>query len=88
MIKLLKKDKVDYSVKFYKGYMINENGEEYKFYLMARNKKLAAKFIYDYVNKKGFPYHIFPGENEVHTISIEEVSMDDYATDRQAEVIN
>lgn len=80
--------KNDYSLKFYKGQMTTDNGEQYNFYLSGRSNKEADKSIENYVRTHSDRYHIIPGENEITNISTREVSIESYGKSYGYEVIN
>ena len=80
--------KVDYSLKFYKGRMINENQEVYNFYLAERTDDYAYNRIEDYVTSHSDRYHIIPGKNEIESITVTEVSVEDYGKCYGYEIIN
>ena len=80
--------KKDYTLKFYKGKMVNDNQDIYYFYLAARSEREAEEYIENYVNRYSERYHIIPGENEISKIRVVEVSMEDYGKSYGYEIIN
>ena len=80
--------KVDYSIKFYKGFMTNDNDETYNFYLAARTATEAYTFLENHVRKHANKYHIILGEVDICNIRIEEVSLESYGKRYGFEVIN
>ena len=80
--------KKDYTIKFYKGQMINDNQEEYNFYLAARSDSAAIDYLKNHINGHRNRYHIIPGENEIARISVREVPAEDYGKSYGYEVIN
>lgn len=80
--------KNDYSLKFYKGRMINENEEVYNFYLAARTCGDAYERVETHVLSHNDRYHIIQGQNEIKSIHITEVSVDDYGKSYGYEIIN
>ena len=80
--------KVDYSIKFYKGFMTNDNEETYNFYLAARTATEAYMFLENYVRSHANKYHIIPGEVDISNINVEEVSLENYGKRYGFEVIN
>lgn len=84
----MKMNKKDYSLKFYKGQMTNDNQETYKFYLAGRTSSEACKHIEDHVKAHKDRYHIIPGENDIRDISVKEVSIENYGKSYDYEVIN
>lgn len=80
--------KIDYSLKFYKGQMTNDNQETYNFYLAGRTSSEAYEIIEDHVNSHKNRYHIIPGENEINNISVTEVPIENYGKSYGYEVIN
>ena len=80
--------KKDYSLKFYKGQMTNENNEMYNFYLAARSANEAYNYLQNYVEKHSYKYHLIPGENEIYEMSVTEVPMENYGKSYGYEVIN
>ena len=80
--------KVDYSLKFYKGKMLTDNGEQFNFYLSGRSIQDANRSIENHANIHKDRYHIIPEENNIASISIKEVSVEDYGKSYGYEVIN
>ena len=80
--------KKDYSLKFYKGQMTNENDEIYNFYLAARSANEAYQYLENYVQKHSHRYHLISGENEISEINVTEIAMKDYGKSYGYEVIN
>ena len=80
--------KVDYSLKFYQGFMTNDNQETYNFYLAARTANDAYYFLENYVRKHASRFHIIPGEVDIYNIRIEEVPLESYGKRYGFEVIN
>ena len=80
--------KKDYSLKFYTGKMINENDEEFDFYLAARSETEAYNFIQNYVMRNSNKYHLIPNENGISEIKIHEVPMADYGKRYGYTIIN
>ena len=80
--------KVDYSIKFYKGKMTNENQESFNFYLAARSDTEAKNHIVNHVESHRDRFHILPGENDILDISISEVSVENYGKSYGHEIIN
>lgn len=84
----MKMTKKDYTIKFYKGHMVNDNQEEYNFYLAARSESSARDYLEKYIMNHSTRYHIIPGENEIANISLREVSAENYGKSYGYEVIN
>lgn len=84
----MKMSKKDYSLKFYKATMLNDNDESYNFYLAERSPERAYKFIERHVNTYNERYHIFPGENDIKKITLIEVPVKEYGNEYGYEVIN
>lgn len=82
------KNKVDYKLKFYAGYMTNENDETYNFYLAARTVKEGIKYIEQYVRSHPDRYHLIPYENDIANINLVEVGIENYGNNSRYEVIN
>jgi hypothetical protein len=80
--------KIDYSLKFYKGQMTNDNQETYNFYLAGRSSSEACNHIKKHVENHTDRYHIIPGENNIKNISVTEVSVENYGKSYGHEVIN
>ena len=80
--------KKDYTIKFYKGHMVNDNQEEYNFYLAARSESSAYDYLEKYIMNHSTRYHIIPGENEIANISLRGVSAENYGKSYGYEVIN
>ena len=80
--------KKDYSLKFYKGRMTNENNEVYNFYLAAKSANEAYDYLENYVQRHSHRYHLIPNENEISEINVTEVTMESYGKSYGYEVIN
>ena len=80
--------KVDYSLKFYKCNMINDNQETFNFYLAGRSFTDAESTVKNHINSHSDRYHIIPGENDIKHITLMEVSVEDYGKSYGYEVIN
>lgn len=80
--------KKDYSLKFYTGKMINDNDEEFDFYLAARSENEAYSFLENYVLRNSGKYHLIPNENGISEIIISEVSMANYGKRYGYTIIN
>ena len=80
--------KKDYSLKFYKGRLVNENNETYNFYLAERTAGEAYDFLESYVRNHSHKYHLIPGENDILEINITEVPMEQYGRSYGYEIIN
>ena len=84
----MKMSKKDYSLKFYKGFMTNENNETYHFYLAARSASEAYEYLKSYITNHPNRYHLIPNENDISEIQVSEVSMESYGKSYGYEVIN
>ena len=84
----MKMSKKDYSLKFYKGRMVNDNNEVYNFYLAARSANEAYGYLENYVEKYSHKYHLIPGENGIYEMNVTEVAMENYGKSYGYEVIN
>jgi hypothetical protein len=84
----MKMSKKDYSLKFYKGLMINTNDEKYNFYLAGRSESEATLYLENYIRSHNTKYHIIPNENDIDSISLKEVPSEDYGREYGYEIIN